>query len=270
MPYFHLVVATCLSLSAAAAFAADDDPRSRAILDRMAELSRTTRHWQDREQILALQIIDRNGGVRDRRLEMWTKRFGDDASRTTLIFREPPQARGIGVLQWVDPRGPDRQWLYYPSAKRVRQIAGSHKTDSFVGTDFTYEDLGLMMDVVTWTAADATSVFVREASLEGIPCAVIELDPTPVQDVSYAALRLWIGVEDHLVYRYEFIGPKGVLKKTLVLSDMREVKGIPAPHRLEMLDAKAGSRSIATVEALRFDVGLEDDMFTKRRLERGG
>jgi hypothetical protein len=270
MPSLRLAVATVVSLCAVAAVAANDDPRARAILDRVAELSRTTRHWQDRDQTLALQITDRKGGVRDSRLQMWTKRYADDTSRSILVFRDPPPSRGIGVLQWVDPRGPDRQWVYYPSGKRVRQITGARKTDSFLGTDFSFEDLGLMMDVVTWTAADATSTYLRDAALEGIPCAVIDLDPAPDQEVSYAALRLWIGVDDHLVHRYEFLGPKGVLKKTLVLSDMREVAGIPSPHHMEMVDAKAGSRSTAIVESLQFNLGLDDDVFTKRRLERGG
>ncbi len=269
MPSLLFLVAI-LSLISAAAVAEADDPRSRAILDRAAELSRTARHWGDREQTLVLQIIDRRGGVHDRRLQMWTKRYEDDASRTLLIFREPPQARGVGVLQWVDPHGPDLQWLYSPSMKRVRQITGSRKKESFLGTDFSYEDLGLMMDVITWTPSDATSTYSGEVSVEGTPCALIELRPAESQDVTYGALRLWIGIADHMVYRFEFLGAQGALAKTLVLSDMLEVNGIPAPHHMEMIDAKAGSRTTAKVESLRFNVGLEEDVFTKRRLERGG
>jgi hypothetical protein len=250
--------------------AADDDARSRAYLDRAGELSRGERHWDDRQQTLALEIVDRRGGKRHRRLEMWTKRYPDEASRTTLIFREPAQARGVGFLQWVDPHGPDSQWLYLPVNKRVRQITGSRKKESFVGTDFSYEDLGLMMDVVTWTAADARSSFVREETFEGKKCAVIDLEPFESQDVSYGRLRIWMGVDDHLVYRYQFYDETGDLLKTLVVSDVRAVDGIPAPHRLEMIDAKAGSHTVAEVEALQFNLGLSEDIFTKRRLERGG
>lgn len=259
-----------LVLLAASAARAGDDARARELLDRARELSRTSRHWTDRHQTLSLEIVDRRGGRRERRLEMWTKRYPDDSSRTTLIFRDPAQARGVGFLQWVDPHGPDNQWLYLPSTKRVRQITGSRKKESFVGTDFSYEDLGLMMDVVNWTAEDATSAMVRDESLEGIPCAVIRLDPGASQDVSYGALRIWVGREDHLIHRYDFLDEKGGLRKTLLVAQIRDVDGIPAPHRLEMLDAKAGSHTVATVDSLQFNVGLDDDVFSIRRLERGG
>ncbi len=268
MPLFFLLLAAlCLPIAVGGA---TDDPAAREILDRAGELSRTTRHWSDRHQVLSLEIFDRRGGRRDRRLEMWTKRYPDDSSRTALIFREPAQARGVGFLQWVDPRGPDSQWLYLPTTKRVRQITGSRKKESFVGTDFSYEDLGLMMDVVSWTPADASSQLLREESIEGTPCTVIQLDPADSQDVSYDAVRIWIGREDSIVYRYDFLEKDGALRKTLLVSEIRDVSGIPAPHRLEMVDAKAGSHTVATVEALEFNLGLDDDEFTKRRLERGG
>ncbi len=269
MEFARLIFAIAIGLAAVAAVA-EDDSRSRAFLDRAGDLSRTVRHWDDRQQTLALEIVDRRGGRRERRLEMWTKRYADDASKTVLIFREPAQARGVGFLQWVDPRGPDSQWLFLPASKRVRQITGSRKKESFVGTDFSYEDLGLMMDVVNWTPADADSKFVREAELDGAPCVVIELDPSDSQDVSYSKLRLSMRAADHLVVRYEFFDANGELVKMLQLSDIRDVGGILAPHRMEMVAVKAGSRTVAKVEALKFNVGLGDEVFTKRRLERGG
>ncbi len=269
MKFVRLLFAIALCLTAVAAVA-EDDSRSRVFLERAGELSRTVRHWTDRQQTLALEIVDRRGGRRERRLEMWTKRYADDASKTVLIFREPAQARGVGFLQWVDPRGPDSQWLFLPASKRVRQITGSRKKESFVGTDFSYEDLGLMMDVVNWTAADADSTLVREDDLDGAPCAVIELKPSDLQDVSYSKLRIWMRAADHLVVRYEFFDDDGELTKMLQLSDIRDVGGILAPHRMEMVAVRAGSRTVATVEQLRFNVGLGDEVFTKRRLERGG
>ncbi len=263
------IVLVSIVCSTVAVMAAEDDARARALLNRAGELSRTTRHWDDREQTLGLEIVDRRGGRRQRRLEMWTKRYPEDASRTTLIFREPAQARGVGFLQWVDPHGPDSQWLYLPASKRVRQITGSRKKDSFVGTDFSYEDLGLMMDVLNWSARDAVSTWVREETVDESPCTVIELEPSESQEVSYSRLRIWLGVDDYLIYRYQFFDDEGQVKKNLVLADFKEVGGIPAPHRLEMFDVLAGSRTVATVEALEFDVGLRDEVFTKRRLERG-
>ena len=261
-----LLVLTAFDANASAA---TDDARARAVLDRARVLSKTVRHWNDREQVLALQITDRSGGIRNRKLRMWTKRFDDDASKTILFFSEPPQARGVGFLQWVDARGPDSQWLYLPSTKRVRQISGSKRKESFVGTDFSYEDLGLMMDIVTWTSKDAISTFVREEKYGGVKCAVIKLAPTEVQDVSYSAIEVWVGKKDGLVHRYNFLDDRGRLRKTLVLSDFRAVDGIPSPHRLEMLNTRARSRTVASVVSMKLNANLSDEYFSKRRLEQG-
>src|SRR5690606_18770804 len=145
---------------------------------------------------------------------MWTKRYPDDSSRTLLIFREPAQARGVGFLQWVDPHGPDSQWLYLPTTKRVRQITGSRKKESFVGTDFSYEDLGLMMDVVNWSADDAASRWLREESIECMSCAVIELDPADTHEISYDLVVIWRGRVDTIIYRYDILEKDGALRKT--------------------------------------------------------
>jgi hypothetical protein len=247
-----------------------DGEEARALLDEVRNLNQTTRHWDDRQQRLELTIVDRRGGERDRALEMWTKQYDDDASRTLLFFREPAEARGVGFLQWVDPHGPDRQWLYLPALKRVRQITGSRKGESFVGTDFSFEDVGLMVDALNWTEEDATSRMLGEELVDGVRCAIIALRPNERQEVSYSVVRVWIGRPDKIVRRFEFEDASGRRAKVLNLSEIRQVGSIPVAHRLRMENVRSGSHTIARVVELKFDGGISDRMFTERRLERGG
>jgi len=243
---------------------------ARVLLDEVRELNRTTRNWADRHQTLDLTIVDRRGGERQRALEMWTKRYEDDSSRTLLFFREPPQARGVGFLQWLDPHGPDRQWLYLPSVKRVRQITGSRKRESFVGTDFSYEDIGLMIDVLNWREEDAASTLEREDTIDDQRCAVVSLRPTPAQDVSYEVIRIWIGYDDNALHRMEMEDDQGNVRKTLELSEIKKIGAIPVAHVLKMENARGGSHTVARIRDIDFDRGIGDELFTERRLERGG
>jgi outer membrane lipoprotein-sorting protein len=259
-------IAVWAAVGAAASALADE---SRALLDRVRELQQTTRKWTDRTQRLALTVVDRRGGEHHRDLEVMTKKYGDDASRSIMFFHSPPMVRGIGFLQWIAPKETDRQWLYLPSSKRVRQISGGSRTESFAGTDFSYEDLAIMGEVLDWTETEARSTLAGEEQVNGQPCAIIELRPTPAAEVNYGLLRLWVGRDDHLVHRYQFVDPDGQVAKTLVLSDIREVNGIPAAHHMDMRNDRAGSHTAVEVSSLQYNSGLDDDLFTQRRLEKG-
>jgi outer membrane lipoprotein-sorting protein len=82
-------------------------------------------------------------------------------------------------------------------------------------------------------------------------------------------VRLWLSRDDHVVRRFELRDAAGQVLKTLALWDVREVKGIPSAHRLEMRDERAGSRTVVELTALSYNDGLGDEEFTQRRLEKG-
>lgn len=251
------------------AMPAGADDAARPVLEAARALNRTTRHWDDRSQTMAMTIVDRRGTEYRRELQVRSKRGEGDALRSLMFFHGPPQVRGIGFLQWTDPRADDRQWLWLPASKRVRQISGGARSESFVGTDFSYEDLAIMAEAVDWDDDRAASALVGEETLDGHASDIVELRPTAAADVSYAAVRLWLGRDDHVVRRFEMRDADGQVLKTLSLSDVREDKGIPAAHRLEMRNERAGSRTLVELTALSYNDGLADEEFTQRRLEKG-
>jgi outer membrane lipoprotein-sorting protein len=198
-----------------------------------------------------------------------TKRTGEDASRSIMFLHAPPQVAGVGFLQWVEPGQPNRQWLYLPALKRTRQISGGSRSESFVGTDFSYEDLAIMGEALDWSEREAPASVVGEATLDGHVCDVIELRPTEAADVTYGAIRLWLGRDDQVVHQYEFRAADGTVEKTLLLGELRDVDGIPTPHRMEMRNERSGSHTVVQLTEVKYNNGLADEVFTQRRLERG-
>lgn len=242
---------------------------ARPLLDAVKRLNETTRKWTDRVQQMKLTIVDRRGGEAHRELEVLTKRYGEEASRSIMFVRSPPTVRGIGFLQWIAPREPDHQWLYLPALKRTRQISGGARTDSFVGTDFSYEDLSVIADVLDWGDDSAHAALGRRETIDGQVCDIIELTPTPAAEVSYGQIRLWLGRDDQVVHKYEFVSREGQVVKTLQLSDIRTIDGIPAAYRLEMQNQRSGSHTLVELTKLQYNIGLDDEVFTQRRLEKG-
>jgi outer membrane lipoprotein-sorting protein len=93
--------------------------------------------------------------------------------------------------------------------------------------------------------------------------------PTAAADVSYGSIRLWLSRDDSVIRKYEFRDADGQVVKTLLLSDIRPVANIPSAHKLEMRNARTGSRTVVDMTTLTYNTGLADDVFTQRRLEKG-
>lgn len=241
---------------------------ARELLDQTRRLAETTRKWNDRVQRLKLRIVDRRGGERNRELVIESKKYPEDRTRTIMFFESPPEVKGVGFLQWADPHGKDEQWLYLPELKRVRQISAGAKHESFMGTDFSYDDLAIIGDITDWTDADARAVLLRDEVLDGRPCHVIEFTPTG-KDLTYSKILTWLTADDLVMVKFQMYDKGGRLEKLLTLSDIRTVRAIPTAFRMEMKNEQSGSHTVADFSEITYDPGFGDDTFTQRSLEHG-
>ncbi len=239
-----------------------------AILEQARQLARTTRKWTDRVQRLKLRIVDRHGGERVRDLIIYMKKYPEDRTRSIVFFESPPEVKGVGLLQWADPHAKDEQWLYLPELKRVRQISAGTKHESFVGTDFSYDDLAIMSEITDWTDADAPASLVRDELLDGRPCHVLEYTPTG-KDLSYGKILDWLTADDLTVVKFEMYDKSARLQKILRLSDFHKLGEIPTAFHMEMHNVQAGSHTVVDFSEVKYDTGQSDDRFTTRALERG-
>ena len=97
-----------------------------------------------------MRLFDRQDRARERALTVLSKKYpAGDKSLTRFTY--PADIAGTGFLVWEhkgagtgtkEEAKEDERFLYLPSLARVRRIAGSEAQESFVGSDFTYEDIG--------------------------------------------------------------------------------------------------------------------------------
>jgi len=245
---------------------------SRDILDRRKALDDGARRWSDREQRVTLTITASRGGERHRELVVYERRLEDDGRQTILFFDEPAEVRGTGFLSLSHPGAPAEQWLYLPALNRVRQITSQTRTQSFVGTDLSYQDLDMMQDMPSWSEDDAASELLREEVLEDGPAHVIAL--TPHRDsIGYERILLWLGVDDLVMRRLDLFQEEADPVKRIEQKEIKLVGKIPVAHRLEIERLKQGSQrsshTVMLVRSVTFDQNLEEELFTQRALERG-
>ena len=106
---------------------------------------------RDSRSTMRMKLFDRHGRVRERALtssrcagrgQPGAPATAPDGDRLLIRFTYPNDIRGTGFLVWEHPTSDDERFLYLPSLGRVRRIAGTETQESFVGSDFTYEDIG--------------------------------------------------------------------------------------------------------------------------------
>lgn len=241
---------------------------AREILDRRKALDDTARKWTDRHERLAMTVRDGRGGERQRGLQLYERRLPGDERQTIVFFESPAEVKGVGFLSYTHTGRPAEQWLYLPELKRVRQITPRSRTESFVGTDLSYQDLDIIQEMSAWSEDDARSSLRGEETVDGVATHVIELSPQR-DDIGYRRIVLWLGREDLMPRRLEFYGEDAEPVKRITQRDVHQVGTIPVARSVEVETPAKGSKTAIVSSDAAFDVGLEEALFTQRALERG-
>lgn len=220
----------------------------------------------DSEVTVDLTLFNARGDARERRLVLRTKTRPDGRRLLLIQFLAPGDVEGTGFLQIENHDRADDLWLYLPALRRVRRIAGSSRTDRFVGTHFTFEDL----DPEDLAAHDYTLAGVD--TLDGRSAWVVEaVGANGAEESAYSRRRLWIDQERSVLLRADLYAREGGLTKRLRAEEVRQVaeSGPWRAHRVEMEDLIDGSRTVLKMNTYTLDQGLPDDLFTERTLRRG-
>jgi hypothetical protein len=241
---------------------------ARQILDRRKALDDSTRKWSDRSERLAMTVRDGRGGERQRGLQLFERRLPGDERQTIVFFERPAEVKGVGFLSHTHKGRAAEQWLYLPELHRVRQITPRSRTESFVGTDLTYQDLDIIQEMSSWSEDDARSTLRGEETVDGQPTYVIELLPER-EDIGYRKIVVWLGRDDLTPRRLEFYGEGDEPVKRIVQRDIHSVGAIPVAGSIEVETPAKGSKTTIASSDAAFDVGLEPELFTQRALERG-
>jgi outer membrane lipoprotein-sorting protein len=262
------VLMAALLLAVGLAPAVQGAETARQILDRRKALDDTTRKWMDRHEHLKMTVRDGHGGERQRELTLYERRLPDGERQTIVFFESPAEVRGTAFLSYTHKGQPAEQWLYLPELKRTRQIAPRSRTESFVGTDLSYQDLDIIQEMASWSDEDARTSLRGEESVDGVPTHVIELVPRR-PDIQYKKIVLWLGRDDLMPRRLEFYGDSDEPVKRVQQADLHDVGAIPVARHTEVETPAKGSKTVIESSDAAYDQHLDEQLFKTDALERG-
>ncbi|MBT7618791.1 MAG: outer membrane lipoprotein-sorting protein, partial [Calditrichaeota bacterium] len=156
----------------------------------------------------------------------------------------------------------DDQWIYLPALKKVKRISSDSKGDYFMGSDFTYDDLGDRHPL------DDTHRILREEVVDGKPTYVVESIPKD-EDYMYSRTITWINKDSWIGLKKEFYDEDDELLKILTVNKQQDFDGIIVITKTKMTNVQKHQSTVMSLSDVVINKGIPDNKFTERIMKRG-
>ena len=218
--------------------------------------------YRDAKATMSMTLLNAAGQESRRKMETQYMEVKNDGDKTMITFQYPRDIKGTGLLTFEHIERPDDQWLYLPALKRVKRIASKNKSGSFVGSEFSYED------ITSNEPEKYTYKYLREDMHNGVPVWVVERYPKDPSS-GYTKIITWVDQSNHQTVKQEYFDRKGApLKVESDNGNTRYLGKFWRPSEIIMDNLQTKKKTILVFENWKFQQGLKPSVFTKRSLER--
>jgi outer membrane lipoprotein-sorting protein len=214
---------------------------------------------KDMSAHVGMRLVDSRGAARQREFSMLRRNLPGGRQQFFSFFQTPPDVREMSFLVHKHPDRDDDRWIYIPALKQVRRIAAQDKRSSFVGSDFTYEDMSGR------EPGDERSRVVGEETIGGRPCFVVE--GVPVASSSFARRRAWIDKERWLPLKEQYLDASGQVLRAFSADEVQEIDGRWTITKASMANLRSGHRTEVALSQVAYDLGLDESAFTELALK---
>ncbi len=223
---------------------------------------------QDLTGQLTYTNISKSGRKQTRTLQQYILRTdkGDYTYNLLLEFTDPQDVAGTATLTIQQERKDDEQWLYLPALRMSKRISPSKKSDRFMGTEITYEDLsGHLSEPID----DYQYTLLGEETINGRPAYKLEALPREGLRTQYGKRLLWIDQATHLMVQTRFYAHKGEHLKTYTATDIRPVgsDGHHRAHQIKMENVQTGNTTKVQYSGFAINAGVDAAMFSTTWME---
>lgn len=247
LPFPSTLRTVLLVALASLAFGQEPVQDARTVLHNVVENLRGVSQWATLEL-----TVERPGRTNEYRLEIVTDGDQRSLARVVAPAREAGQAFlsiGSNLL------------IYNPRLGRSLRLPPSGRSNAFLGSDLSYDDLAgeeyrEQYDAVV-TAHDADAI-------------VLELTPHPEAPTPYGKLVFTVQPQSYAPLSLTSYDQRDTPVRRMTFSEFDSVDGRTIPLRFEVVDLlKDGYRTVASWTEVDTTTPVPDGCFTEAALERG-
>lgn len=223
-----------------------------------------------RVRTITMALTNARGQTRTRVARAYHRAF-EDATRVAIFFTEPAAIAdtAFSSADYDDAARDDTQWLFLPATERVRAIPASERGDSFMGTDFSYDDIDSNLKL---GLDDYTFTYVEERAGEDGPRHVIRATPVDEQTrdaLGYGEAVAVINPANWMLDSVDYADVDGAPLKTITVEETAEIEGVWTALRVRADNHQTGHHTLFTMSDVAYVDGLTLEIFDKDALEFG-
>ena len=250
-----LVVATLVIV---AGFSANAQSTGKQIVEKAYNIPT----GDDQTSILTMTLTNKQGKQRIRKIKQFSKDMGD-IEKSIMFFQTPADVKNTSFMNWsYGSDKSDDQWIYLPALKKTKRISSDSKSDYFMGSDFTYDDLGdrkLEADV---------HKLLKEETVNGQACYVVE-SVSKDEEYMYSKTKTWIRKDNFVGMKKEFYDEDDELLKILSIKKVDEIAGFWVITHSEMKNVQKNHTTSMKLSDVQVNTGMSASKFTERMMMRG-
>ncbi len=250
------VTLVLLTLIAANAYSAEDATK-------IMEKSSQAYYYagDDGRAKVTMTLTNKRGKERKRVFTMLRLDAPDSAEQKYYIyFYKPSDVKKTTFMVHKKVGEDDSRWLYLPALNMVKRIAASDKHSSFIGSDFSYED------VSGRAVSDDTHELLREDKIGDYDVYVIK--STPKEKETFSNVIHYIDKKTLLPIKREYFNKKGKAVKLFDAQEIKIVADIPTVTKRRMTNLKKNHNTLVEFTTVEYNVGIKDKIFSERYLKK--
>ncbi len=216
--------------------------------------------FKDSSSEMTMTLINANNQKRERKMKMIVLEQ-EEGDKSLMTFISPADVKGTKFLNYEHLNKDDDQWLYLPALKRIKRIASKSKSGSFMGSEFSYEDLSSFSIDKFIFSGDAKLVEIDGAKL-------YEVQRKPKSDYSgYTKQVSLVDPKTYLIKKVEYYDRKKELLKTAYFEDYKKISGVWRVGKMRMINHQNDKQTVLVWKNEKIKIGLEEKDFHKRVLK---
>ncbi|OHB75773.1 MAG: outer membrane lipoprotein-sorting protein [Planctomycetes bacterium RBG_16_55_9] len=216
---------------------------------------------EDGKASVKMTITNKQGQKRQPEFNILRKDVADGGDQKYFVyFHRPPDVRGMAYMvhKHTDPGKDDDRWLFLPALSLVKRIAASDKRTSFVGSDFLYEDVsGRSLEEDTHELIETTDALF-----------VVKNVPKQPDSVEFGYFNVSIDRKTFVPMKMDFYDKEGKLYRTIESTKVEMIQDFPTVVKSVASNLQTGGKTEMEFGNVKYNIGLKDDIFTERYLQR--
>jgi len=189
-------------------------------------------------------------------MKFWSK--GNDLA--LILITSPPKEKGQVFL-----KRNTEMWNWIPSIDRMVKIPPSMMLQSWMGSDFTNDDLVKQSSIIK----DYSHKLLGKETIRGVECYKVELIPKPDATVVWGKLLSWITVEGFDQWKSESYDEDMTLVYTENAFNIRNMGDRSIPTRMEIVPAdKKGQKTVLEINRMVFNQPIQDSFFSQQNMKK--